>query len=186
MSLKHILLGFLNFDDMTGYELKQLMDKSINKFWSVNLSQIYPTLNDMKEKGLLDMKVMINEGTPNSKVYHITEEGKVELGRWMEETTPLPQTRMLFLAKLLISAKFEKSLMINQLREQLALHEDMLESFEKKKLEGLPLDLPKIQNKEVQELFFQLTVDAGIKQEKAFIEWCRETIERLEQSNYEL
>lgn len=186
MSLKHILLGLLNFHDMTGYELKQLIDKSINNFWSVNLSQIYPTLNEMKKKGLLDMNLQINEGTPNSKIYNITEKGKIELSKWMEETTPLPQTRMLFLAKLLIGAKFEKSLIINQIKEQLALHEAMLESFEAKKLEGLPQGLPNIENEEVHEFFLQLIVDAGIKQEKAAIEWCKETIGRLEQSDYEL
>ncbi len=44
MSLKHALLGFLNYGSMTGYELKKIFDPSIGHFWNAELSQMYPTL----------------------------------------------------------------------------------------------------------------------------------------------
>ncbi|WP_275298519.1 PadR family transcriptional regulator [Clostridium sp. YIM B02555] len=182
MSLKHILLGFINIQSMTGYELKQLIDNSINNFWNVNLSQIYPTLGAMKEEELLDMEIQINEGTPNSKIYNITEKGRIELEKWMEETTPLPQTRKLFLAKLLVGVKFDKEILIKQVKEQLKLHQMALESLYKR-LAGNTCNLPTTEDPEKYKLFTELVIDAGIKEEEASIAWCMQTIERLEKSN---
>ena len=51
MSLKHALLGLLTHQPMTGYELKQFFDSSIQHFWNAELSQIYPTLKSL-EAGL--------------------------------------------------------------------------------------------------------------------------------------
>ena len=48
MSLKHALLGLLNYRPMTGYDLKQRFDHSISHFWSANLSQIYPTSEESR------------------------------------------------------------------------------------------------------------------------------------------
>ena len=42
--LKYVLLGFLNYTPMTGYELKQFMDESTANFWHAKQSQIYTTL----------------------------------------------------------------------------------------------------------------------------------------------
>lgn len=183
MSLKYILLGFLNIQCMTGYKLKQLLDYSITNFWSVNLSQIYPTLNEMKKEGLLDVDIQVNEGTPNSKIYYITEKGKIELEKWMRETTPLPQTRNLFLAKLLIGTHFSKDLVISQIEEQLSLHEKALESLNKQ-FDAEPVSMCNVENIEKHKLFRQLIIDAGIKEENASIEWCKETIETLKKSKF--
>lgn len=183
MSLKYILLGFLNIHCMTGYKLKQLLDYSINNFWSVNLSQIYPTLNAMKKDEFLDVDIQVNEGTPNSKIYYITEKGKIALDKWMKETTPLPHTRNLFLAKLMIGTHFSKDLVITQLKEQLSLHEKALESL-KKRFETEPICMCNMENIEKHKLFRRLIIDAGIKEEKASIEWCKETIEVLKESKF--
>jgi DNA-binding PadR family transcriptional regulator len=182
-SLKNILLGFLNIYSMTGYELKQLIDNSINHFWSVNLSQIYPTLSSMKEEGLLDMDLQINDGTPNSKIYHITEKGKAELEDWMQETTPLSQTRNLFLAKLLVGAKFDKEVLLVQLQEQLRLHEEKQREY-KESMEGVHCPLTErsdLMNKEQYKLCLELAIDAGIHEEEAAIEWCKRAIKSISQ-----
>ncbi|MDP4093936.1 MAG: PadR family transcriptional regulator, partial [Bacillota bacterium] len=85
MSLKHALLGFLNYQSMTGYQLKKHFDESVSNFWSVSLSQIYPTLNQMSEQGLLTVEVIQQDTAPNAKVYQITDSGKEELLKWLAE-----------------------------------------------------------------------------------------------------
>ena len=47
MSLKHAILGFLNYQPQTGYELKEVFDDSVQHFWLADQSQIYRTLNDL-------------------------------------------------------------------------------------------------------------------------------------------
>ena len=43
MSLKYALLGFLNYQAYSGYDLKQLMDVSTSNFWDGEVSPM-PTL----------------------------------------------------------------------------------------------------------------------------------------------
>ena len=57
MSLKHALLGILGHGQMTGYELKQFFDSSVQHFWNAELSQIYPTLKSLEEGGFVAMHV---------------------------------------------------------------------------------------------------------------------------------
>ena len=81
MSLKYALLGFLHYDSMTGYQLKQHFDNTFRHFWNTSLSQIYPTLNQMKEEELLDVEIIYQDKPLNSKVYHITDKGKEEFSK---------------------------------------------------------------------------------------------------------
>jgi hypothetical protein len=50
---KYILLGLLSHEPMSGYDMKKRIDTTISKFWSVGYGQIYPTLNDLEEEGLI-------------------------------------------------------------------------------------------------------------------------------------
>ena len=43
-ALENAILGLLTLKPMSGYEIKQLFDKSISFLWRVHMSQIYPAL----------------------------------------------------------------------------------------------------------------------------------------------
>jgi hypothetical protein len=55
MSLKHALLGFLNYGPHTGYELKKVFDVSVAHFWSADEPDI--PLEGPRDRGLVEMKV---------------------------------------------------------------------------------------------------------------------------------
>src|SRR3989442_212646 len=57
MSLKHALLGFINYGPMTGYELKKFFNTSVAHFWNAELSQIYPALKAMESDGLVEITI---------------------------------------------------------------------------------------------------------------------------------
>jgi len=88
MPLSHAILGFLEYQPMTGYDLKKLFDLSIAHFWSATQSHIYKALESLEKDGLVESSVIPGEGKPNRKQYQITDAGKAELRRWI--TTPLP------------------------------------------------------------------------------------------------
>ena len=54
MSLKHAILGFLSFKPLSGYDLKKAFDNSVRHFWPANQSQIYRTLSQMTDEGLVE------------------------------------------------------------------------------------------------------------------------------------
>lgn len=50
MSLPHAILGLLNYMPMTGYDLKNFFDDSIDFFWSAQMSQIYRELKNLEKR----------------------------------------------------------------------------------------------------------------------------------------
>lgn len=99
MSLDHILLGLLR-DPATGYDLKNAFSQSARHFWSAELSQIYPTLKRLEQRGLLRSRVEPSPKGPNRKVYWLTDEGRAELLRWLHAGPAVGTERFAYLAQL--------------------------------------------------------------------------------------
>src|SRR5437660_1894270 len=99
MSLKHALLGLLTYHPMTGYEVKQFFDSSVQHFWNAELSQIYPTLKALEEQRFVDMHVELQRDRPNRKVYAISDAGREEFSRWVRAPQPPADLRDPFLIK---------------------------------------------------------------------------------------
>src|SRR5437667_5199276 len=85
MSLQHAMLGVLEARPMTGYELVQFFDQSMNWVWSAPQSQIYPRLREMEERGLIEGRKEIRGEKLERTVYSLTEEGLEELVRWVAD-----------------------------------------------------------------------------------------------------
>lgn len=73
MSLEYAILGFLQYKPIFGYDMKKMFDASIKHFWSADQSQIYRALNKLTNEGLIDIKLIIQDNKPNSKIYNVTE-----------------------------------------------------------------------------------------------------------------
>lgn len=107
MSLKHGLLGLLNYGQMTGYELDKAFKNSLNHFWQAQTSQIYRELNAMEKTGWLTSEIKIQTTKPNKKLYSITDSGKLELARWLAEVNHSEELKIRneFLMKLFFSGE---------------------------------------------------------------------------------
>jgi PadR family transcriptional regulator AphA len=88
MPLEHAILAFIEFEPMSGYDLKKYFDASVAHFWSATQSHIYKSLEGLEKKGWAEAKIIPQESKPNRKEYHITDAGRAELHRWL--VTPLP------------------------------------------------------------------------------------------------
>ncbi len=99
MSLQQILLGLLR-EPGTGYDLKSVFDERISHFWSAEFGQIYPTLNRLEERGLLESRVEPSEKGPNRRVYSLTRDGRKELLRWLGSGPAMGAERFAYLAQL--------------------------------------------------------------------------------------
>ncbi len=179
MSLKHALLGFLNYQSMTGYTLKQCFDQSVQHFWNASLSQIYPTLNQMKEEGLLTMEIKYQDASPNAKIYQITAAGRSELQRWLAEPIEAQPSRSAFLVKIFFSANIDRQVVLAQLKERLEQAKANLVRYHQSQQEII--NRRASANDSPQDcLFWSLTADYGIKHEEANIAWYKESIKTIE------
>jgi len=83
MSLRHGLLGLLNYGSMTGYELNKAFKDSLSFFWQAKASQIYRELDAMEQCGWLVSKMVYQNDKPNKRVYSVTDSGKQEFSDWL-------------------------------------------------------------------------------------------------------
>jgi PadR family transcriptional regulator AphA len=95
MSLRHALLALIDSGPFTGYDLAQKFSHSIEYVWRAGHTQIYPELRKMEEAGLISAEVL--QGSQSSRstkiAYHLTDKGRLELNRWVEEIGPQPPFR---------------------------------------------------------------------------------------------
>jgi DNA-binding PadR family transcriptional regulator len=108
MSLRHAILGVLEFQPLHGYALKCVLEEGIAYFWPVNLPAIYPCLRRLEEEGLVTHhRETTREGRPDRKVYAVTDAGREELARWRREPpeSDVPRFRNALFLKLLFAKR---------------------------------------------------------------------------------
>ena len=67
-TLKYAILGMLAQKPMTGYDLMQEFESTLNEFWSANHSQIYPELKKLTNEGSITYTMKQSEKGPDSKL----------------------------------------------------------------------------------------------------------------------
>jgi DNA-binding PadR family transcriptional regulator len=89
----YVILGLLTFREMSGYDLKQLINKSITHFyWSPAKSQIYGELRRLESHGLVTMREVPQTLRPYKRLYQITPEGTEAMLQWLQSSGVEPDS----------------------------------------------------------------------------------------------
>ena len=182
MSLKHALLGLLTHRPMTGYELKQFFDSSVQHFWNAELSQIYPTLKSLEEGAYVEKRVEVQDNRPNRKIYEVTDTGRDELLRWIREPQPLAQLRDPFMIKIFFGAEIPVEDMLLLMRRQMEAHQMVL-AFAETVLRGRIRDAvhhDKFTTKH--SVYWNLTLEMAMSYRRTYIDWCERSMHLLEEA----
>ena len=76
MSLNHVILGLLNREPLTGYEIKKILQSTPFMYWSGNNNQVYKAFAELLDEGFVTKEVQHQQGLPTKNIYTITEEGQ--------------------------------------------------------------------------------------------------------------
>ncbi|MDP4092903.1 MAG: PadR family transcriptional regulator [Bacillota bacterium] len=186
MSLKHGILGLLNYSPITGYNLKKLFDKSINNVWTASLSQIYRELGTLEKEGYVTSHIEEQEDRPDRKVYQISDEGKRVFMEWLTESpdTFVSPKRDEFMLRLFFAANLQKSEVKRYLEQFIDNREKTMKSFDEdqKKMQKLVKAAfdNKTELKEEDELYMRFIIKRAQMTNQLLIKWARECIEELE------
>jgi PadR family transcriptional regulator, regulatory protein AphA len=179
--IEYILLGCLHYGPATGYDLKQMIDHSTSHFWHAHHSQIYTALRQMESDGLVSSQFIQAEGQPNRRVYSLLEPGKQALEAWLEhpmtEMTPIKEE---LLVRLFFSAQRDPRKVLAELTLQRELHQEQLAAYHssvQKNIESSEHHDPRLSRDVV---FWQSTLNMGIRYEEMYIAWIDETIRTIE------
>lgn len=182
MSLKHAILGFLNLKPLSGYDLKKAFDQSVRHFWPANQSQIYRTLAQMVEEGLLEKEIIAREERLDLKIYQISPKGQAELQRWLATPLPTSENREPFLIQIFFGGQLSDEALLHLLHEQLKMAEERLQVYEAIYQAN---QAKASQASDPRALFLSmLTLAYGKKGDQALLAWLREAIEQIENKNY--
>ncbi|MBC1216854.1 PadR family transcriptional regulator [Trichormus variabilis ARAD] len=179
MSLAYIILGFLQKEDMTGYDLKtNCFDQCIAHLWPADQGQIYKTLDKLFEQGWINCHVEIQRDRPNRKVYSLTEMGKTEFVRWLQSPQPLPIVREPLLVQLFFAAQLSNEAIASLLQQQLAAHDEKISSCE-------AINFPPVEDElgMREQLIHRLMVELIVRREETYIDWLKSAIKMLEVEN---
>ncbi len=84
-----VILGLLTSEPMTGYDLKNTIDRSIGHFWNESYGQLYPALKGLRAEGLVTVSER-SDGGRRKKIYTITDAGQAALDEWLA-SAPAPR-----------------------------------------------------------------------------------------------
>lgn len=177
--LKHGILGLLNYQETTGYEIMGVFRDSLNYFWNAKTSQIYRELQKLEQKEFVHKTIIPQSGKPDKNVYSITEAGRMELLRWLADDDLGLRIKTPILMKIFFLGE-------RSVEENIRYFESVKERCEQflKSLESIPqyIDIyGDMIGQQDKKLYWQMTVEYGRRSMKMQIEWVQECIRRLEE-----
>jgi PadR family transcriptional regulator AphA len=168
MSLRHGLIGLLAREGpLTGYELTKAFDRSVNFVWHAVQGQIYPELSRLAAERLIRQT---SSGPRGAKRFEATQEGIAELRRWITEVEPAHGIRNETLLRVFFSYLVDPADIEALLRRQADEYRRQLAILERFAAEPPTTPAGRASG---------LTVDAGIRTNKARIEWAEAAIEEV-------
>lgn len=179
MSLDHAILGFLNYHPYTGYDLKKIFDCSVRHFWPADQSQIYRTLARLTKKGFAEMEKVSQEDRPDRKVYHITNAGRNELQRWLSGPPPMDEPRSAPLVQVFFAGELSDEEILAKFEGFAAIMRAVLSQYDQVPARISPYQ-EEIQSPR-QHFFWMLTLDNGIRNMRANLEWAESVIAQIKQ-----
>lgn len=121
MSLRYALLGLLEDEAASGYELTKRFEQALNRYaWHAQQNQIYQELNRLADDGLIEV---VAQGPRGRKTYAITERGSAELRAWLRNTPESATVRNEFMLRLFLLFALGR----DEAREQLAAYVESTE-----------------------------------------------------------
>ncbi|KGX92537.1 transcriptional regulator [Pontibacillus halophilus JSM 076056 = DSM 19796] len=174
-STKYAILGLITTDCRTGYEIKNLIDRSLNHFWKISFGQIYPTLKTLVEEELATVEYTVQAGKPDKKEYHITELGQQQLQEWLESSEiTIPHERNELMLKLFFSRHQPAESAIHKVNEYAVALQEKLATYEL-----IQEEIKSHESVHPDSRYWLITLDYGIRKTRAAIDWCHATVDTL-------
>ncbi len=178
MALAHTILVVLNEDPQSGYDLaKCFTDRGkspVSCFWQASQQQIYRELNRLEKEGWVEVDLIIQEGRPNKKIYHVTPTGLEMLKEWMLEPTEPTAIREDLGIKLLAASLVDRNIIVQEIQRRQRIHTTFLNLYYDLKAGYQAQDSLSPFHQ-----FSYIMLQRGIRYESEWIAWCDEALVML-------
>ncbi|MFW5718040.1 MAG: PadR family transcriptional regulator [Spirochaetota bacterium] len=183
MALKHVILGWLHHEPMTGYDLNAIIARSTRHFWTSSQSQIYRSLAKLEEAGLVTQEVVHQEDRPSRKVYHITAQGSQELKRWLATPHEPDPPRVTWLIQVFFAGSISDTEILRVLAAKRRELEERISTIRAVRSRSAAQFTGNDSRRDM--FFWLLSVEYGEAQLEARLGWIRDAIHVIETKAYE-
>ena len=177
-NLKYAILGLINRETMTGYDLMKVFNKELVNFWHAKHSQIYPELKKLTDEGMITFETILEGDKLKKKLYSITELGKKDFQSWIAKQDLLePTPKDIFKLKSYFIESMTREEILKQFEYQLVQRNEKLKKLKSvmKQISNTK-DIPNIISSEYGDY---IVLKAAIMREKAYIDWLEDCIDEV-------
>lgn len=177
-TLKYAILGLINRETMTGYDLMKVFNMELVNFWYAKHSQIYPELKKLTDEGMITFETLPEGDKLRKKIYSITEKGKQDFHNWILQQDLLePTPKDIFKLKVYFIESMTNEEILAHFHYQLKQRQEKLLKLQTN-MEIL-LDTKDISTIQSPEYGDYIVLKSAIKREKSYLEWLGECIEEV-------
>lgn len=165
----YAILGCLTIAPMSGYDVKQFLERPISNFWSESYGQIYPALERLEDDGLVTGRDESRDGRER-RVYAITEAGRERLRAWLERPAEAVTFRSEPTLKLFFGANAPLDATLRHVRRLRVEAEEALAHYRERE--------PELEAKLGEDRhapYWLAALRGGIATTQAILAWCDET-----------
>lgn len=165
---RFVVLGMLALGPASAYALRQRIATSVGYFWQESFGQLFPTLADLEQEGLV-RGTDVAGGRRRRRDFEITPAGEAALGAWLHEPPAAQPERNEMLLKVFFADPGDVDALSAFIAEAGADARAQVES-----LLAIQESLRERFATDPRASFWMLTVRYGILGNEALIRWCEE------------
>lgn len=173
----YAILGLLAQGPKSGYEIKQVVEKTISHFWKESYGHLYPTLSRLTAEGLVRRDGEGGRRGGERQRYHLTESGRAALTAWLAAPVEPEGTRNELALKLYFGQSAPPAACRALLEAHREHHRRLLERYAASRPE-LEAEAAAGATAAAYEL---ITLSLGVHISTARVAWCDEALGRLAQ-----
>jgi DNA-binding PadR family transcriptional regulator len=176
--LGYALLGLLQQEDRSGYDLRKIFLATPMTSFSDSPGSIYPALRRLEQQGLVRSRIQERSGLRRRRLFHLTPAGSTELKRWQKQ--PIVRDDVVRgTGELMLRFSFmdeslggpESLRFLTALKAELAAYIPSLRGYLQEHGEAMPLS-------------GRLALESGINAYECQLNWARNAIKSYDK-NYE-
>lgn len=176
-TLKYALLGLIDREPITGYDISKEFEKRIMaNFWHAKHSQVYPELKRLLDEKLISFELIVQGEKMEKKLYTITSQGHKEFVDWLLLDEPLGVTpKDVFRLRTFFSDFMSASDYETQLHRQIGKH-NLKKDYLEDSLTAFLDNIPKYGTKEFGDYAVLL---GAVMREDSYIAWLKKCLKSL-------
>ncbi|NLI04227.1 MAG: PadR family transcriptional regulator [Actinomycetaceae bacterium] len=156
---------------MSAYDLAKFAKESIGYFWNESYSNVHRTLKILVDENLINK--LPEKGSRNKNIFEITDRGRQALSEWLSNHEYTTIYRDELLLKLFVSQRHDYPAIVQDLKTVLTDLEAQQQTY---------LQLQEFLSTKPQNLSYDLTLEYGMVQNEATINWLKKAIHKIEES----